>query len=417
MIVSKFSTRFLFSICIGWFILCIGCGRSPKSDVRQLGHWENADSVYTGTVENGRCEGEGELLLKKKHLFYSGAFHKGFFHGIGTLQDSAQTKWQGEWRHGKLNYGRMSTAEGTYEGSFNDKLQPQGYGIFWGKDSLTFYEGNWENGLRQGFGAGTKNQVEVHCGWWKSDAFWGEKMKYSSSRIYGIDISRYQHILRGNAKTKKKRKSSYTSIKWKDLRITSLGKTHDKNATGRVDFPVSFCYIKSTQGTTIRNQYYSQDVRAARQTGIPVGAYHFMSPISGEKQAKWFLKNTTVGARDLPPVLDVEIPEQKIRKWGGDAVLLREMQVWLDAVENATGKRPILYVSQTFITRHLLNASTRLRSYPVWVARYGEYRPYVRLLYWQLSDQGRVQGIQGDVDIDVFNGTPEQFQTYLNQIR
>lgn len=47
------------------------------------------------------------------------------------------------------------------------------------------------------------------------------------------------------------------------------------------------------------------------------------------------------------------------------------------------------------------------------MARYGEYKPYVHLLYWQLSPDGRVRGIQGDVDIDVFNGSEEQFKRYL----
>ena len=71
------------------------------------------------------------------------------------------------------------------------------------------------------------------------------------------------------------------------------------------------------------------------------------------------------------------------------------------------------YVSQDFVNRHLLFAPEELRAYPVWVARYGEYKPYVHLLYWQLSPDGTVEGIRGHVDIDVFNGTEEQFRHYL----
>ena len=55
---------------------------------------------------------------------------------------------------------------------------------------------------------------------------------------------------------------------------------------GKVDYPVSFMYIKSTEGRTIRNRYYAADYAAARRHGIPVGAYHFFSPkSSGTVQA------------------------------------------------------------------------------------------------------------------------------------
>ncbi len=59
-----------------------------------------------------------------------------------------------------------------------------------------------------------------------------------------------------------------------------------------------------------------------------------------------------------------------------------------------------------FVNRYMPFAPEELKKkYPVWVARYGEYKPYVHLLYWQLSPDGRVRGIRGDVDIDVFNGS------------
>ena len=74
---------------------------------------------------------------------------------------------------------------------------------------------------------------------------------------------------------------------------------------------------------------------------------------------------------------------------------------------------PILYVNQNFVNRHLPFAPEALKAYPVWVARYGEYKPYVHLLYWQLSPDGTVRGIRGGVDIDVFNGSKAQFERYL----
>ena len=42
-------------------------------------------------------------------------------------------------------------------------------------------------------------------------------------------------------------------------------------------------------------------------------------------------------------------------------------------------------------------------------------KPDVKLTYWQLSSDGRVAGIQGDVDINVFNGYQNQFDSFLEE--
>ena len=40
-------------------------------------------------------------------------------------------------------------------------------------------------------------------------------------------------------------------------------------------------------------------------------------------------------------------------------------------------------------------------------------KPDVKLTYWQLCPDGRVQGIRGEVDINVFNGYKSQFQEFV----
>lgn len=130
-------------------------------------------------------------------------------------------------------------------------------------------------------------------------------------------------------------------------------------------------------------------------------------------QADYFLKKSRLQKGDLPPMLDVELSDRRIAAMGGRDVLFREMLVWLKEVGRRSGTTPIIYVSQDFVNRYMPFAPEELKKYPVWVARYGEYKPYVHLLYWQLSPDGRVRGIRGDVDIDVFNGSEEQFKRYL----
>lgn len=270
-------------------------------------------------------------------------------------------------------------------------------------DGRLYYEGRWLADEPHGFGFSVAPNSHVRVGEWEHGRYLGERMHYSGERIYGIDISRYQH-----GKGRKK-----YPIYWDRLRITHLGK-NQKHATGTVDYPVSFIFIKSTESTRIRNPFYAYDYAQARKRGIPIGAYHFFScRTSGAAQAQYFLNSTLFRHGDLPPVLDVEPTQRQIAAMGGTTALFRQVRAWLSAVERVTHVRPILYVNQLFVNRYLNEAPDLKRNYQIWIARYGEYKPDVKLAVWQLSPNGRVNGIRGEVDINVFNGYHTQFEDFL----
>lgn len=275
------------------------------------------------------------------------------------------------------------------------------------KDGI-YYEGGFDSLYRKdGFGF----QIDHHfvkCGIWKKNQFQGERMIYTSDRVYGIDISRYQHEIG---------KKKYP-ILWDKLRIRHLGTTSNKRIQGKVDYPVSFLFIKATEGTSVRNRYFDADLKAARKHRLPVAAYHFFSPRpNGAAQAKHFLKFAKTNLATLPPMLDVEPSHAEIQRMGGIDVLFREVLIWLRIVEKQTAHRPLLYISQSFVNRYMGDAPEALKEYSVWVARYGEFKPYVKLLLWQLSPDGRVEGIRGDVDINVFNGSKADFKRWVERYK
>lgn len=323
--------------------------------------------------------------------------------GYGRLTLPDGTRFDGRWDADTLAEGTRMKDGDRYVGTFNDDLRPDGFGREWTAEG-DYYEGNWTDGHRSGHGFSCRTGRIVRCGEWRRDRFLGERMVYTSDRIYGIDISRYQH-----GKGRK-----YYPIDWGRLRITGLG--GGRRVKGSVDYPVSYIYIKATEGRGMTNKYYAADLRAARRHGFAVGSYHFFTHTSsGAQQAAHFLRMAWVAPQDLPPVLDLEPTEEQIRKMGGRAALFRQVSAWLRIVEQRRGKRPVLYVSQTFVNRHLVHAPALLEKYDVWIARYGEYKPYVHLLHWQLTPHGRVRGITGTVDINVFNGTKAQFARYRRQ--
>ena len=102
------------------------------------------------------------------------------------------------------------------------------------------------------------------------------------------------------------------------------------------------------------NTYYEADYKAARAHGIRTGTYHFFSTMSpGAAQAAYFLKCSKFNKGDLPPVLDVEPTDAQIVAMGGAEVMFRNIRAWMSLVQKRTGKRPILYISQTFANTYM----------------------------------------------------------------
>jgi len=324
--------------------------------------------------------------------------------GTGMECDSAGRIIIGRYDNDTLAVGIRVDSAGVYSGDFANGLA-HGHGCSIDSDG-TYFEGQWRGDRREGFGFAIAPQAHLRIGQWQQDRYLGERMSYTSNRIYGIDISRYQH-----GKGRKK-----YPIAWNRLRISHLGK-NQKHATGAVDYPVSFVFIKSTESTNIRNPFFVSDYAQARRQGIPVGAYHFFScKTSGAAQARHFIFNTLFKRGDLPPVLDLEPPAAQIAAIGGTQALFRQVRTWLSAVERRTGVKPILYVSQSFVNRYLKDAPDLKQHYQVWIARYSEYKPDVKLAVWQLSPNGRVAGIHGEVDINVFNGFQTQWDEFLEEM-
>lgn len=330
--------------------------------------------------------------------------------GKGVATDYAGRTVAGLWNADTIVAGARLDTLGIYIGDMNRFFSAEGHGTYvalrggdgsYGSGSQ-YYEGHFANDKPNGYGYAV-DTLKISAGEWKNGKCRGERLHYTSERIYGIDVSKYQH---GHGKR-------YYPIQWNKLRITHLG-----NKAGNVsaDYPVSFAYIKSTEGTNIRNRYYAADSKQARNNGIRVGAYHFFSiRSSGTLQARHFINNTTFKPGDLPPVLDVEPTDKQIRQMGGIDKLFTNIRQWLSIVENHTGVAPILYVNQRFVNKYLDEAPDIKSKYKVWIARYGEFKPDLKLVIWQLAPDGKVDGIRGNVDINVFNGYRGRYDAFLEE--
>ncbi|HEX8815308.1 MAG TPA: GH25 family lysozyme, partial [Terriglobales bacterium] len=167
---------------------------------------------------------------------------------------------------------------------------------------------------------------------------------------------------------------------------------------------VVFAYVKATEGQFTKDPLYAANYAGLSQNQILRGAYHFFYPqLDPAAQASNFLSVVTqLNPGDLPPVLDVEISGEQ-----SPQAIAAAMQQWLDAVEEALGRTPIIYTAPGF-WNVALSGVTTLSGYPLWVAEYttspapiipNGFSSYV---FWQYSQSGSVSGISGSVDMDWF---------------
>lgn len=202
--------------------------------------------------------------------------------------------------------------------------------------------------------------------------------------VHGIDISRYQ----GN-------------INWNAVRSSG----------------VSFAFIKATEGGDHADPNFRTYWQQAALARIPRGAYHyFYFCRSGAQQAAWFIQNVPRERGAMPPVIDLEWTASRTCPYRPPAnEVLREAKIFKDILHQYYGQRPIIYTTVDFYR------DNNLGSWPeeFWLRSVAGHPrivyPGQRYSFWQYTGTGIVPGIQGNVDLNVFAGSPAEWRRWLNR--
>lgn len=177
---------------------------------------------------------------------------------------------------------------------------------------------------------------------------------------------------------------------------------------GRIDWKevakdrnIRFVYIKATQGTTIKDEYYDRNIKGARRQGLRCGSYHYLSSSTPvRKQFRHFLNTIRKHRQDLIPMIDVE--REGVRGWTRRQVQ-DSVAMFASLVRKNFGKKPLVYSQANFYNSHLV---PRFNSYFLFLGRYSPARPAVkgtgRHNIWQFTEKGKIRGIHGHVDLDRF---------------
>lgn len=164
---------------------------------------------------------------------------------------------------------------------------------------------------------------------------------------------------------------------------------------------ISFAYIKATQGDDFTDERFAENWRGAAAAGLERGAYHFFSLCTpGAAQAQHFLSVLPPDPGELPEAIDLELSGNCDARPDA-AVVARELEAFLAAVESATGRPMVLYLREDFDALYPVAVER-----PRWVARFLRRPPGdVGWALWQVGGIAHVDGIEGKVDLDVAAGS------------
>ena len=179
---------------------------------------------------------------------------------------------------------------------------------------------------------------------------------------------------------------------------------------GNIDFKkvkesgAEFVYIRigvqnGFDGELIVDPYFKNNLKNAKENNLKVGVYFFSYAKSKEdieKQTKWIIEVLNNEKLDLEVVFDWE-------NWSYFNLLnlsfidLNEMNTLFEEKMNEAGYKTMLYGSKNYLEKVWDTIDKE-----VWLAHYTSKTNYNgKYKLWQICDNGKINGINGYVDIDI----------------
>jgi lysozyme len=201
------------------------------------------------------------------------------------------------------------------------------------------------------------------------------------------------------------------TVKRTDYEIHGIDVSHHQ---GDIDWPrlaaqpIHFVYIKATEGGDHKDRLFPSNWTQAKAVGIKRGAYHFFRPGTPVLyQVINFIRSVKLEEGDLPPVVDIEV-----RDGVKPDKMVESLSTWLLWIEAFYGMPPIIYSNQDFYNDYLAG---HFPDHKCWIARYANVEPGLVTQkewdLWQYGNRGRLDGVDGYVDFNVFKGDLKAFET------
>lgn len=172
---------------------------------------------------------------------------------------------------------------------------------------------------------------------------------------------------------------------------------------------IRFALIKATEGASFKDPRFLENYHGAKNAGLKTGAYHFFRfDVDGTLQGINIVNSIGQLHLDMPVAIDVE-------EWANPGDI--STAVILDRLDNLvahlrrSGLDVMLYTNKN--GHHRFLRSRRNHGIPLWICSFSETPPDMDWLLWQYTHRGQISGISGPVDINVFNGSDNDWQQWL----
>lgn len=207
-------------------------------------------------------------------------------------------------------------------------------------------------------------------------------LKRHHPKVVGFDVSEYQG-----------------KIQWEEVK------------TVEDTFKLAFVLIRATAGKDRLDRQFKTNWKQAKANRFIRGAYHYYRPNENSiQQADYFIRNVKLEKGDFPPVLDIE----NLPKTQSIDSLKVGLKRWLTKVEAHYKVKPIIYTGERYYKDFLKDD---FKGYPFWIANYNFFVENIKedWLFWQFTEKGTVPGIEGPVDLNIYNGTPKMLRYLVGE--
>lgn len=188
---------------------------------------------------------------------------------------------------------------------------------------------------------------------------------------------------------------------------------------GKIDFEqvashdVKFVFVKASEGVSHRDENFKRNCRAASKAGLLVGAYHFFRKGNdGGEQARHFVASVKGVTLDLPLVIDIE-DEKNDRV--DDATTRARLRAMVAELRSG-GHRVIIYTNGDGYKKYVKG---HLDDVELWISSFKNPDDIAHIAhrFQQYSYWGEIDGVDGDVDLNIFNGSASEWEAWLNELQ
>lgn len=166
---------------------------------------------------------------------------------------------------------------------------------------------------------------------------------------------------------------------------------------------IDFAMLRAGYGKGNIDAFFDVNAVNCNHLKIPIGAYWFSYAYTEEmarNEAKFCINIIKTHKIEYPVCFDFEYDSEKYAKKNGVTVnkaLLNKMAIaFLSEIEKA-GYYAMNYTNIDYINRGFSELTSR---YDTWLAQWSVKEPTKKCGIWQYSDNGKVNGINGRVDMN-----------------